>query len=144
MNLKQLSSWFSVVSTIMVLVGIVFAFFGLGMLPVNKAVLLPWEDAVYGATMMGWGTTLFFAGRLAFRRNDRELMKALLYGLFVWFPVESVFSAYFGVWFNVGVDIAVLALLSLPLILAVRSLGPNPAFESGRAASGPRAVQRER
>jgi len=45
-------------------------------------------------------------------------MKALLYGLFVWFPVESLFSVYLGVWFNVGVDVAVLAVLSLPLIIA--------------------------
>jgi hypothetical protein len=143
MNLKRLKLWFAVVSIIMILVGIFFAFFGLAMLPVNRDVLLPWENAVYGATLMGWGTTLFFVGRLAFRRNDPELMKALLYGLFVWFPVESLFSAYFGVWFNVGVDVAVLALLSLPLIAAVRSLGPNSAFESGRAEER-RAAHRER
>ena len=114
--------WFSVVSSIMVVIGLLFAFFGLAMLPVNAAVLLPWENAVYGATFMGWGTTLFLVGRLAFRRRDPDLMKALLCGLFVWFPVESLFSAYFGVWFNVGVDVAVLALLSLPLLIAVRSL----------------------
>jgi hypothetical protein len=68
------------------------------------------------------GTTLFFVGRLAFRRRDPDSMKALLYGLIVWFPVESVFSAYLGIWFNVGVDVAVLAVLSLPLIIAVRFL----------------------
>ncbi len=48
-------------------------------------------------------------------------MKALLYGLFVWFPVEALFSAYLGVWFNVGVDVAVPAVLGLPLIIAIRS-----------------------
>jgi hypothetical protein len=119
MNLKQLKIWFAVVCTIMVVLGMVFAVFGLGFLPVDRQVLLPWQNAVYGATFMGWGTTLFFVGRLAFRRRDVDLMKALLYGLFVWFPVESVFSAYLGVWFNVGVDVAVLAVLSLPLIIAL-------------------------
>jgi hypothetical protein len=54
-------------------------------------------------------------------------MKALLYGLFVWFPVESLFSAYFRVWFNVGVDVAVLAVLSLPLIIAIRLLDETQA-----------------
>jgi len=102
----------------MVVLGAVFAIFGLGMLPVHGKVFLPWLNAVYGATFMGWGATLFFVGRLAFRRRDPELMKALLYGLFVWFPVESLFSVYLGVWFNVGVDVAVLAVLSLPLIIA--------------------------
>ena len=118
MTLQQLKAWFAVVCTIMVVLGAVFAIFGLGMLPVQGKVFLPWLNAVYGATFMGWGATLFFVGRLAFRRRDPELMKALLYGLFVWFPVESLFSVYLGVWFNVGVDVAVLAVLSLPLIIA--------------------------
>lgn len=48
---------------------------------------------------MGWEATLSFAGRLA------------------WFPVESLFSVYIGAWFNVGVDIAVVTVLSLPLVL---------------------------
>jgi hypothetical protein len=66
--------------------------------------------------MMGWGTTLLYVGRLAFRRNDPDLMKALLYGLIVWLLVEAAFSLYFRVWFNVGVDLAVLALFSIPLL----------------------------
>ena len=111
----------------MVLVGLFFAFFGLGVLPVDRQVLSPWQDAVYGATFMGWGATLFFVGRLAFRRRDPDLMKALLYGLLVWFPVECLFSVYFGVWFNVGIDVAVLAVLSLPLIIAIRLLGETKA-----------------
>lgn len=121
-NAKQLRRWFSVVSAIMVMLGAVFAFYGLGILPTRREVLWPWTNAVYGATFMGWGATLFFVGRLAFRRHDPELMKCLLYGLIVWFPVESGFSAYLGVWFNVGVDVAVLAVLSLPLIVGIRSL----------------------
>jgi hypothetical protein len=70
--------------------------------------------------MMGWGTTLFLIGRIAFRRNDTELMKAMLYGIILWLIVEALFSAYLGVWFNVGVDIAVLGLFSLPLIRTIR------------------------
>ncbi len=121
MNPKSLMSWFSVISAILVLWGIVFAFFGLGILPVDREILLPWESAIYGAIMMGWGTTLFLAGRIAFRRNDTELMKTILYGIFVWLVVEAMFSGYLGVWFNVGVDIAVLCLFSLPLIKSIRS-----------------------
>ena len=56
MSTQHLTLWFSVVSTILVLWGIVFAFFGLGILPVhNKDVLLAWESAIYGAIMIGWG-----------------------------------------------------------------------------------------
>jgi hypothetical protein len=112
--------WFSTVSIILILAGILFAFLGLHILPVQKDVILQWESAIYGAIMMGWGTTLFFAGRLAFRRDDPDLMRILLYGLTVWLVVEALFSAYFRVWFNVGVDITVLALFGVPLIKSIR------------------------
>ena len=112
--------WFSIVSIILVLFGILYAFFGLGVLPVDRHVLLQWESALYGAIMMGWGVTLFLVGRLAIQRNDPDLLRALLYGLTVWLVVEALFSAYLGVWFNVGVDIGVLALFSIPLMKSIR------------------------
>lgn len=119
LNPKQSLIWFSVVSTILVLFGVVYTSLGLAILPVDRETLLPWEGAIYGALMMGWGTTLLCVGRLAFRRNDVGLMKALLYGLIVWLVVEAAVSAYYKVWFNVGVDMAVLALFSIPLLKAV-------------------------
>ena len=121
MQRNRMRVWFSSVSIILVLFGVQFAFWGLGILPVNRDVLLQWESALYGAIMMGWGITLFFVGRLAFQRNDPELMKALLYGLTVWLVVEALFSAYLGVWFNVGVDIGVLALFGIPLITSIQN-----------------------
>ncbi|CAG1001197.1 MAG: hypothetical protein OIN86_14535 [Candidatus Methanoperedens sp.] len=124
MTTKQMSIWFSTISIILVLWGIVFAFFGLEILPVkNRDILLPWQSALYGAIMMGWGVTLLMIGRIAFNRNDTELMKAMLYGIVLWLIVEALFSAYLGVWFNVGVDIAVLVLFSFPLIKTLHLWG---------------------
>ena len=120
MKPKRMAVWFSIVSIILVLFGIMYTFLGLGILPVDRDVLLQWESVLYGAIMMGWGTTLFFIGRLAFQRNDPDLMKSLLYSLTVWLVVEATFSAYLGVWFNVAVDIGVLALFSVPLITSIR------------------------
>lgn len=120
MKPKQIGIWFSTLSIILVLFGILYAFWGLRILPVHRDVLLQWESALYGAITMGWGITLFFVGRLAFQRNDPELMKTLLYGITVWLAVEAFFSAYLGVWFNVGVDIGVLALFSIPLMKSIR------------------------
>jgi hypothetical protein len=122
MSSKQILVWFSAVSAILVIVGVVFAFFGLQILPVDRETLLPWQSALYGAIMMGWGTTLLCVGRIAFLRNDAELMRALFYGLIVWLVVEAAFSIYFKVWFNVGVDIAVLALFSTPLLKAIAQI----------------------
>ncbi len=42
----------------MVVLGLVFAFFGLGMLPVDRQVFQPWFNSVYGATFMGWGAAV--------------------------------------------------------------------------------------
>jgi hypothetical protein len=126
MKNKKLSNWFSIVSVILILWGIVFAFFGLGILPVQKDVLLEWESALYGAIMIGWGITLLGAGRHAFRKNDRELMQIILYGLFAWLLIEALFSAYLGVWFNVAVDIGVFVLFSIPLIKVLRSPSEFP------------------
>lgn len=124
MNSNTLMTWFCVISIILVFWGIVFAFFGLDVLPItDKDVLLPWESALYGAIMMGWGITLFLLGRIAFRRNDAELLKVMLYGIGLWLVVEAAFSAYLGVWFNVGVDVAVFGLFSFPLIRSIREHG---------------------
>jgi hypothetical protein len=122
MSVKLLMRWFSVVSIILVLAGIVFSIIGITVLPVNRDVLLPWQIALYGAIMMGWGMTLFLTGRLAFRRSDAELMKNLLYGLIVWLIVEALFSLYFSVFFNIGVDLVVLGLFAIPLIRGIRSI----------------------
>ena len=96
--------------------GILYVFFGLKVLPVPPEVLLPWESALYGSLMMGWGVTLMLAGKIAFRRDDRELKAALLAGLALWLVVEAAVSAWFGVWFNVGVDVMVLMLFAVPLL----------------------------
>ena len=121
MRSKRSLWWFSVVSVIMVVGGVVFAVFGLDVLPVKRDVLVSWQSAIYGAIMMGWGTTLFFVGRVALRRYDAELTKPLLLGIVVWLVTEAAFSARFGVWFNVGVDAGVLALFSVPLIASMRA-----------------------
>jgi len=100
--------------------GIVFAFWGfgffvdIGILPANN--LLAWESGLYGAIMMGWGLTLFLLGRIAFQRDDKELLRIMLLGIALWLIVEAFFSFTLGVWFNVGVDIAVFALFTLVLL----------------------------
>lgn len=133
MNKPQIALWFRVITVILILFGLVYVFFGLRIFSDAAAliphdVLLPWESALYGAIMLGWGVTLLLVGRVAFRRDDHELKRALLAGLAVWLAVEAAASAWFGVWFNVGVDVAVLVLFGIPLL----SKGSGP----GRRGSG--------
>jgi hypothetical protein len=121
MNDRIFALWFRVVTIVLILFGLLYIFFGLKIFSdkvplIPHDVLLPWESALYGAVMVGWGVTLLLVGRVAFRREDRELRRALLAGLAVWLALEAAASAWFGVWFNVGVDIAVLLFFGAPLL----------------------------
>lgn len=108
--------WFFTVSTIALLFGVFFIVFGLKVLPLPNEVLIPWESALYGSVMVGWSATLLLIGGIAFHREDSELKRVLWVGLTLWLVVEAAASAYFKVWFNVGVDAVVLILFSVPLL----------------------------
>jgi hypothetical protein len=96
---------------------------GLKILPVSSDVLIDWESDLYGAIMLGWGTTLFLLGRLAFRRRDKELLLILLFGILLWLTVEAIFSFLLRVYFNVGVDIAVAFLFALTILKGIGHFG---------------------
>ncbi|HSX01256.1 MAG TPA: hypothetical protein VLF67_03345, partial [Candidatus Saccharimonas sp.] len=113
--------WFKIVSLILCGFGLLYFFFGLKIFSdvaplIPHDVLLDWESALYGAIMLGWGVTLVLLGRIAFRRDDDELKRILLIGLVVWLGFEAAASAWLGVWFNVGVDVAVAGLFAVPLM----------------------------
>jgi hypothetical protein len=116
MGKQPFALWFGIVSVILILFGILYVFVGLKVLPVERNVLLDWESALYGAIMIGWGTTLLLVGRLAFQREEKALKRALLIGLLMWLAVEAAASVWFGVWFNVGVDAGVFVLFTVPLL----------------------------
>lgn len=128
MSIKMLSVWFSIVSCITVILGLIFSFMGFSIFPESILpgnVLLVWESAIYGAVLIGWGTTLFFLGQLAFHRKDIMLMKIMLLGITVWLIIEAIFSVLLGVYFNVGVDFVVLALLGVPLVISIKKIKVN-------------------
>ncbi len=127
MKQKSLVTWISIAGIIGVLFGIFYAFFGLMGFPpydvlIPKEVITPWSNGLYGSIFIGFSVLLFFVGRHAFQKNDKVLMKILLYGICSWLIVEAAFSLYYGVYFNVGVDLALAVFLGYPLIKGVRLL----------------------
>lgn len=121
MNKHQLAIWFRIITIILIGFGLLYFFFGLKIFSNNTplippSVLLDWESALYGAIMLGWGVTLLLLGRIAFKRDDKELKRVLFIGIAVWLVFEAAASAWLGVWFNVGVDVAVVALFAVPLL----------------------------
>jgi hypothetical protein len=127
MNQKILIIWISTIGIIGILFGIFYAFFGLSGFPaynylIPKDVISLWSNGLYGSIFIGFSVLLFFVGRHAFQKNDKVLMKHLLYGIFAWLAVEAAFSIYYSVIFNVGVDIFLALFLGFPLIKGIQSL----------------------
>lgn len=126
MNKNLASKWISAVGVIAVAFGIFYGLFGLDGLPVYQKfvprdVYTDWANGLYGSVFIGFGVLVFFVGRYAFKTNDKTLMKALLYGINSWLVVEALFSIVYGVYINVGVDIALIAFLSYPLLQGIRA-----------------------
>jgi len=118
--------WMSAVGLIAVAFGIFYGLFGLDGLPVYHKlvpsdVYTDWSNGLYGSVFIGFGVLLFFAGRHAFHKNDKTLMRALLYGINSWLIVEALFSVMYGVYFNVGVDAVLMAFLSYPLLKGIQA-----------------------
>jgi hypothetical protein len=59
MDNNKLKIWFSVVSFILILFGILHCIAGLKILPVNREVLLDWESDLYGVIMIWLGNDPF-------------------------------------------------------------------------------------
>lgn len=121
MSKQQLAIWFKAISAILVGFGLLYFFFGLKIFSndikiIPHNVLLNWESALYGAIMTGWGVTLLLVGRVAYKQDNKELKRALFVGLATWLVLEAAASAWLGVWFNVGVDVAVATLFAIPLL----------------------------
>jgi hypothetical protein len=126
MNKHTSITWISIVGIIGILFGIFYALYGLERLPVYemfvpKPVYQAWSDGLYGSTFIGFSVLLFFVGRHAFQKNDKTLMKALLYGIMSWLIVEAFFSFYYGIYINVAVDIVLAITLGFPLVKGIQS-----------------------
>jgi hypothetical protein len=126
MNKQTSIIWISFAGVVGILFGVFYAFFGLESLPVYErfvpATAYPaWSNGLYGSTFIGFSVLLLLVGRYAFRQDDKQLMRALLYGILSWLIVEASFSLYYGIYINVGVDVALAVFLGLPLVLGIRS-----------------------
>lgn len=117
-----LRGWLLAVSAVVALAGLGFVFLDPSVYPVDSSIVPRLIQGVLGATMMGWGVTMLLVARYAFAEGRPELLRLIMYGLLAWAPVDMAVSVYYGAWFNVALNLAILALAGVPLLLAERRL----------------------
>ncbi|MBW2734469.1 MAG: hypothetical protein JRH20_18950 [Deltaproteobacteria bacterium] len=132
-TLRFWTRWLLVVSVLMVVLGlfmvvlgflpekpegdpIIQAFWGAKLPAGPTAAFFSWMFAVWGSTMVGWGVTLFYVARYAFAQKLRWARRGLLVSLALWYPIDTLASAFFGVWFNVGLNTTFLLLALAPVV----------------------------
>lgn len=118
--------WLLTVSGLIALGGLGFVMLDPYLYPVDPVVVPRLVQGVLGATMVGWGVTLFLIARYAFKERRPELLRILLYGLLVWAPIDIAVSIFYEAWFNVALNLVIISAAGTPLILTERRLRQKP------------------
>lgn len=76
-----------------------------------------WVYGVWGATIAGWGIVLTHIARYPFNRKERWSWNCLVFGLLVWFVLDTSLSVFHKVYFNAAFNTTLLILAGLPVVL---------------------------
>jgi len=75
-----------------------------------------WIYGAWGATVAGWGICVTFIVHYPFRRKEKWSWECILWGVLVWFMIDTGFSVYFNVYINVILNTLFLIAVLLPLV----------------------------
>jgi len=75
-----------------------------------------WVYGVWGATIAGWGIFVTYIAHYPFRRRERWAWNCIVFGLAVWFILDTSLSFFYKVYFNVVFNTALLVLAILPVV----------------------------
>ncbi len=75
-----------------------------------------WIYGVWGATIAGWGIFITYIARYPFHRKERWAWKCLVFGLIVWFVLDTSLSFIYKVYFNVVFNMGLFVLAMLPVV----------------------------
>ena len=83
--------------------------------PVAVTEFRAWVYGAWGATIAGWGIVLLFVVRGPFAAHEAWAWRAIALGTGAWFVLDTAVSVLHGVVANVLLNMAVFALIALPL-----------------------------
>jgi hypothetical protein len=133
-NIRLWRYWLLVVSIFIIVFGtvmalfnstIVFMFFNAQINPVfwgGSSVPAPaqafqaWVYGAWGATVMGWGVSMFFIAYYPFREPERWTWNTVFFSVIFWYILDTGISWIFGVFINVLLNTTILILVLIPLV----------------------------
>jgi len=75
-----------------------------------------WIYGVWGATIAGWGVFVIYIARYPFNQKERWAWNCLVWGLAVWFLLDTGISLFYTVYFNAVFNTVLLILAGLPAV----------------------------
>jgi len=92
------------------------AFWGTNVIDDMTRKFQQWVYGAWGATIAGWGIILTSIARYPFSRRERWAWDSLVFGVLVWFVLDTSLSLFHRVYFNVAFNTVLLILGMLPLV----------------------------
>ena len=91
-------------------------FWGVSALPGNTERFQAWIYGVLGATISGWGIFVTFISHFAFKAKEKWAWNCIFLGFGLWFIADSAMSIYYGIEFNIIINLAFFIPVLLPLL----------------------------
>lgn len=76
-----------------------------------------WLYGAWGATIAGWGIILTYIAHFPFVKRERWARNGLVFGLVVWFVLDTSLSLFYKVYFNAAFNTALLIVIGLPVLV---------------------------
>ncbi len=93
------------------------AFWGTNAVDIAARQFQHWLYGVWGATIAGWGIILAYIAHYPFIKRERWAWNGLVFGLVVWFVLDTSLSLFYKVYFNAAFNMALLILVGLPVVV---------------------------
>ncbi len=109
-------------------------FWSSGWIPESTVRFRTWMLSAWGATVAGWGVSLFFLARYPFRSRDPWAWKAIAWSVLLWFVLDTSVSLMYGVVFNAGFNLLLMILAGVPLLATRKAFARKGDDHSGHPA----------
>lgn len=98
------------------------AFWGGAPVPAPAQAFQAWVYGAWGATVMGWGITMFFIAYYAFPEPELWTWNAVFVSVLMWYTLDTAVSWVYAVFINVVLNTTILILVLIPLLFTFPKL----------------------